>query len=144
MIKPQPQTIEVVQARELELPRLFGLAMAAFSHMPEWDPRLVADVLSSDLVFVARVRGTTAGYVAIAAEVDGWRIDQLLVASGHERRGIGKLLLAYAEAMAARAGAPSISVVCEQTNFRGRDLYRRVGFTPVGPELWKRALSSPH
>jgi ribosomal protein S18 acetylase RimI-like enzyme len=136
----QGSAIGVTPATGRDLPLLFSLAATAFANEPGWNGGDVVNVLTRDRVFVARVGRETVGYVAIHHDRSGWRIDQLLVAVGHERRGIGKLLLAYAEALAEREHAPSLRIVCEERNVRARDLYRRFGFAPVGRELWERAL----
>jgi ribosomal protein S18 acetylase RimI-like enzyme len=118
------------------------MAATAFGNEPGWDSLRVARVLVSDRVFIARVGGETVGYVAVNPDTSGWRIDQLLVAVGHERRGVGKLLLAYAEALAARSDQRALRIACEESNFRARDLYRRFGFEPIARELWERTLPS--
>jgi ribosomal protein S18 acetylase RimI-like enzyme len=80
------------------------------------------------------------GFVAVEADTDCGRIEQLLVAPGHEQRGIGKLLLAYAEGLAISRQATALRIVCEERNRAARDLYRRLGFAPVARELFERTL----
>jgi GNAT superfamily N-acetyltransferase len=59
-------------------------------------------VLRRNLIFVAREEGQAAGYVALGSAEGGAIVvvEQLFVAPGHERRGIGHRLLAYAEGYA--------------------------------------------
>jgi predicted N-acetyltransferase YhbS len=55
----------------------------------------VLEVLRRDVTFVAREQGQPAGYVALRRkEGDAIVVEQLFVAPGHERRGIGHRLLA--------------------------------------------------
>jgi ribosomal protein S18 acetylase RimI-like enzyme len=67
-------------------------------------------------------------------------VDQLFVAPGHERRGIGHRLLAYAEGFAIAERARSLRIVVEERNQPARNFYRRSGFVPVEPELFELTL----
>jgi len=101
-------------------------------------------VLKGDLVFVAREQGQPAGYIAMGRQDDGpIVVEQLFVAPGHERRGIGHRLLAYAEGYAIAERARSLQIVVEEGNEKARSFYRRSGFVPVGPELFELILPMP-
>ena len=129
-------TVEIAPRVETDLPRLFGLASSVFGGLPGWSEERVIDVLSHDVVFIARERGQLAGFVALRREEGGAIvIEQLLVASGHERRGIGRRLLAYVEGYAIAERAGSLQIVVEQENHPARRFYRRSGFVPVESEL---------
>jgi len=129
-------TLEIVPRVESDLPRLFGLASGVFGGLPGWSEQRVIDVLSSDLVFIAREDGQLAGFVALRGEEGGAIvIEQLLVAAGHQRRGIGRRLLAYAEGYAIAERARSLQIVVEQDNHPARSFYRRSGFVAVQSEL---------
>jgi ribosomal protein S18 acetylase RimI-like enzyme len=98
-------------------------------------------VLKDDVVFVARERGLPAGYVALRREEDGpIVVEQLFVALGHERRGIGHRLLAHAEGYAIAERARSLQIVVEEGNVKARSFYQRSGFVPVEPELFELVL----
>ena len=73
-------------------------------------------------------------------DADGYTIAPPPDAPGHERRGIGKLLLAYAEGLAISRQATALRIACEERNRAARDLYRRLGFVPVAHELFERTL----
>jgi ribosomal protein S18 acetylase RimI-like enzyme len=93
------------------------------------------------VVFVAREREERAGYVALrVTEGDTMTVEQLLVAPGHERRGVGRRLLAYAEGYAIARRAKTLRIVVEEQNRSARSLYRRSGFVPFGPELLELIL----
>ena len=85
--------------------------------------------------------GVLAGYVAlthVGARVA--LVEQLLVAPGHERRGVGRRLLGCAEGYAISEGAQKLQIVVEAGNREARSFYGACGFGVVGPELFERAL----
>ena len=133
--------IEVGELEPAEAELLFGLAKSAFETTPGWTDARVLAALADDVVFVAREHGVQAGYVALARNADGALvIEQLLVAPGHEHRGVGHRLLAYAEGYAIAQGAPSLLVVAEPDNHAARGFYHRCGFAPVAGELLELVL----
>ncbi len=135
--------IEIAPRVEADLPVLFGLAIATFGGLPGWSDERVLDVLNSDVIFVAREDDQPAGYVALRSDEAGMVVvEQLFVAPGHERRGIGHRLLAYAEGYAIAERAQSLQVVVEESNEPARSFYKRSGFVPVEPELVELVL--PH
>jgi ribosomal protein S18 acetylase RimI-like enzyme len=129
-------TVEIVPRSETDLPQLFVFASAVFAALPGWSNERVLEVLRGDVVFVARERGQLAGSVALSHEdSDAIVIEQLFVAPGHEGRGIGRSLLAYAEGYAIAERAHSLRIVVEQDNRSARGFYTRSGFLPVESEL---------
>jgi ribosomal protein S18 acetylase RimI-like enzyme len=134
--------VEIGSASATEVKRLFGLAKETFGDMRGWDDRRVLDVLTRDAVFVAHERARPAGHVALHRETATGTIviDQLFVAPGHERRGVGWRLLEFAEGYAITKGAASLLVVAEESNWQARRFYRRAGFVPVEAELFERVL----
>jgi ribosomal protein S18 acetylase RimI-like enzyme len=133
--------IEVGDLQPEEAELLFGLAKSAFETVPGWTDARVLAALADDVVFVAREDGMQAGYVALARNAgEGLVIEQLLVAPGHEHRGVGRRLLAHAEGYAIAQGAPSLLIVAEPDNHAARGFYRRSGFVPVARELLELVL----
>jgi len=122
------------------VPQLFALARDAFAGLPGWSDERVLETLRRDLVFVAREHGQLGGYVALCEEDGLIVVEQLFVAPGHERRGIGHRLLAYAEGYAIAERARTLHVVVEQNNQQARSFYTRSGFVPVEPELFELTL----
>ena len=57
-------------------------------------------------------------------------ISDLAVAMGHDGRGVGRALLAYAEAWAKRQRCRRISLAVFPGNTRARDLYLATGYQP--------------
>ena len=83
--------VEIEPLGEAELAQLFGLARNAFAGTAGWSDTRVLDTLAHDVVFVAHDEGEPAGYVALRREDEVVTVvDQLLVAPGRERRGIGR------------------------------------------------------
>jgi ribosomal protein S18 acetylase RimI-like enzyme len=133
--------IEIGDLEPAEAELLFGLAKSAFETEPGWTDERVLDVLTEDVVFVAREGGLQAGYVALNRNADeGLVIEQLLVAPGHERRGVGRRLLAFAEGYAIAQGAPTLLIVAEPDNHAARGFYMRSGFVPIGADLLELVL----
>jgi ribosomal protein S18 acetylase RimI-like enzyme len=133
--------IQIVPRIEADLPQLFGLAKLAFASMPGWSDERVLEVLKHDVIFVARERAQPAGYVALRRDEGGVIVvEQLFVAPGHERRGIGHQLLAYAEGYAIADRARSLRIVVEDNNQQAQSFYRRSGFVPIEPELLELIL----
>jgi ribosomal protein S18 acetylase RimI-like enzyme len=133
-------TVEIVPGAEADVPQLFALAKGTFAGLPGWSDERVLETLRRDLVFVARERGQLGGYVALCEEDGLIVVEQLFVAPGHERRGIGHRLLAYAEGYAIAERARSLRIVVEEGNERARSFYQRSGFVPVEPELFELIL----
>jgi ribosomal protein S18 acetylase RimI-like enzyme len=134
-------TIEIGPPRDAELADLFVLAKTAFVGAPGWRDRHALDVLRDDIVFVAREHDLPAGYVALRPTPDdSVLIEQLLVAPGHERHGVGRRLIAHAEGYAISQNAPCLLVVVELDNRAAAGLYRRLGFVPFGGEFFQLVL----
>jgi ribosomal protein S18 acetylase RimI-like enzyme len=132
--------IAIAPRTQADSRQLFGLVVTAFGGSPGWSERVV-EVLTHDAVFVARESGEVAGYVALCRDADGEaRIDQLFVAPGHERHGVGHRLLEYAEGYAISSRAGTLRIVVEQDNRPARSFYQRWGFVPVESELWELVL----
>lgn len=124
-----------------DLPGLFGLAMTVFGDVPGWSDERVLSVLTSAVVFVAREGRQPVGYIALRRDAaNRLMVEQVLVAPCHERRGIGRELLSYAEGFAISEGAPTLRLIVEESNVAARSFYRRRGFVPVGREEFELVL----
>ena len=116
---------------------LFGVAKLAFA---EGDDGRTLATLARDTVFVAELAGEPAGYVAIEESAAALRIEQLCVHPAHEKEGVGKQLLEWAEGYAISNGAARLEVVVERGNERAESFYRGRGFVPAGPDLLELVL----
>lgn len=132
--------LEVAPGRTEEHSELFALARSAFGAQSGWDDSRAVEALQTDTVFVARVDGLLAGYVAVREAGEALRIEQLLVAPHHEGEGVGHRLLEYAEGYAISTGATVVQVVVEDDNDRALAFYGRSGFRPVAAQLYELSL----
>ena len=137
---PGPSPLDIEPGAEGDVRLLFGLARAVFGDRQGWSDRRVLMSLERDVVFVAKEHGQPAGYVALSLSDGPTVVEQLFVAPGHERRGVGRSLLAYAEGYAIARHAPALRVVVERDNEPARSFYRRSGFVPVEAELFELVL----
>lgn len=137
---PGPSPVEIVPGAEPDVRHLFGLARSVFGGYRGWNDRRVLTALTRDVVFVARELGQPAGYVALDPGEEATVVEQLFVAPGHERRGIGRRLLDHAEGYAIAGQSRALRVVVEEDNRPARSFYLRAGFVPVETELFELAL----
>jgi ribosomal protein S18 acetylase RimI-like enzyme len=131
-------------ATEADVKELYGMARATFGDFPGWSDARVLEVIRRDLVFVALEHAQPAGYIALRNDPGTATIvaEQVFIAPGHEGRGIGRRLLAYAEGYAIAQRAHALRIVAETDNWRARTFYRTLGFVPVEAELLELVL--PH
>jgi ribosomal protein S18 acetylase RimI-like enzyme len=127
--------VDVRPLRPEDEPLLFGLAQ-----LDRGADRRTLEVLEGETVFVAEVGGAPAGYVAVDLTPAAARVDQLFVSPEHEREGVGRRLLEYAEGYAISQGAPALQVVVEDENRRAQDFYRGRGFVSVSENVLELVL----
>jgi ribosomal protein S18 acetylase RimI-like enzyme len=133
--------VDIAPVPEPELRQLFALAKRVFSDAPGWSDERVLETLKRDVVFIARELRVPAGYVALRPEGRATIVvEQMLVAPGHERRGIGHRLLEHAEDYAIAKQARKLRIVVESDNWPAQRFYRRSGFVPVAEELFELGL----
>ena len=123
-------------------PDLFSLAWSLFGERLGWHDRWTLEVLETDLVFVAEVQGSTAGYAAVERSGDAVRIEQMLVSPVHDEEHIESRLVEYAEGYAISLGARSLQVVVESDNAQALDFYHGRGFVSLGGDLLELILPS--
>jgi GNAT superfamily N-acetyltransferase len=128
---------KVTMRRTEDAGQLLAVAKLAFA---ECDDGRTLEALTRDTVFVAELAGETAGYVAIEESTAALRIEQLCVHPAHEKEGVGKQLLEWAEGYAISTGADRLEVVVEDGNGRAESFYRGRGFVPAGPDLLELVL----
>jgi len=106
-----------------------------------WSDARVLDALARDLLFLAEADGEPAGYVVLRHDPDGTIVvEQLLVVPGHERRGVGRRLLADVEGHAIAERAQALRMVVEQDNAPAKGFHRRAGIVAVDTEVVERRL----
>lgn len=104
--------------------RAFPDFQARKGHTAEEDREYFRDVvLVRHDVWVAELDGQAAGFLAIAGDF----IDQLYIDPDHQRKGIGRALIAHARAL-----SPSgLRLFTFQINHDGRAFYESQGFVAV-------------
>jgi ribosomal protein S18 acetylase RimI-like enzyme len=116
-------------------PVLFGLA-----NLDRGADARTLEVLEREIVFVAEVAGSAAGYVALRREELRLCVEQLFVSPDHEAQGVGTRLLEHAEGFAIFEGAETLQVVVEPGNDRAASFYRGRGFVPAAGDRLELVL----
>ena len=75
---------------------------------------------------------TLIGYVIVSRYVDAWHVMNLVVASGHRRRGIASLLLTTLFEQAGSHGRQGFTLEVRVSNGAAISLYESVGFQAQG------------
>jgi GNAT superfamily N-acetyltransferase len=133
--------LDIAPRRDEDVRLLFKLAKDAFGAMPGWSDERTIELLAQDTVFVGHENRDIVGFVALGRTgAESVVIELMLVAPGHEGRGIGRRLLAFAEGWSISAGARSLGVLVEADNARARSFYVRSGFMPVADERLELVL----
>jgi GNAT superfamily N-acetyltransferase len=102
----------------------FPAVEARAGHTAEEDRRYFREVLQvKNDVWVAEVDGHPAAFMAIAADF----IDQLYVAPGHQRQGVGRALIARARQLS----PGGLRLFTFQSNASARAFYEKNGFRPA-------------
>jgi GNAT superfamily N-acetyltransferase len=100
----------------------------------------VSDTAREKAMFVAEQDGAVAGYICIVIDMAPYyvkqderrhvRIADLIVAEGARGRGIGRALIARAEAFARENGICRLLIGALAGNHTANDLYATLGFRP--------------
>ena len=114
-------------AREVQA-QLGPAAIEALLHRP--DTRLVVAERAQHLV--GFVQSTAGAQHALVAQLPGIELDRLYVQEPFTGRGLGKALLAHAEAHAAAQGASVLWLTCWVRNARALAFYARQGYAELG------------
>ena len=112
-----------------------ALVKAAYGHYEErigMVPRPMTDdyteVIKNYRVPLAERGQTNVGMIVLTVTDDGFLIDNVAVEPSSRGKGIGKALLAFAEAEARRAGFDSIYLYTHEKMTENIALYSRIGY----------------
>jgi ribosomal protein S18 acetylase RimI-like enzyme len=115
--------------------RLAQVARTAYSHYVERlgdEPRPMADdygaVLRDHQVTVAERGGEVVGLLVLATTDEGLAVDNVAVDPAHQGTGVGRALLAHAEASAREQGFDSIYLYTHELMTENQALYARLGY----------------
>ena len=98
--------------------------------------RHLEDQPANSYLFVAEADGERVGFIHLQRTEDFFtgrsncHVSDLAVAPGHEGRGIGKALLAHAEAWAGEHHCQLVTLAVFPGNERARALYESTGYAP--------------
>lgn len=82
--------------------------------------------------FVLEATGTIAGILVLLEYDDHLLMDNVAVDTGYQGRGIGKTLIAFAEAEAARRGYGEIRLYTHETMVENIRMYAKLGYEETG------------
>lgn len=129
-----PHTIR--RAGPEDAPAVAAIADAAYRiHIPRIGrmplPMLAdySDLTARGLVHVLEVEGVLAGYVVLIHEPDTLLVENVAVSPAFQKRGLGRALLAFADAIARAAGYGTIRLYTNAAMTENIALYGRCGYT---------------
>jgi predicted N-acetyltransferase YhbS len=106
-----------------------------------------ADISAQDLAprldpahfFVAEAEGRIVGTIEVKPEKTGpdWGFHLLAVDPSAKRGGIGRALVAHAEALGRAAGAPRMILDTPESHPWLPAYYEKLGYMPIGTDRWE-------
>jgi ribosomal protein S18 acetylase RimI-like enzyme len=118
-----------------DAPGIAALVEAAYGHYVErigFQPRPMQDdyaqVVRKSNVTVAEDQGSIIGVLVLDTDAEGFFIDNVAVHPAHRGRGVGRMLLRFAEDEARRAGFESIYLYTHEKMTENIALYSTVGY----------------
>ena len=125
MIRPAtPDDVPAIVALERACP--------AAAHWNESEYRLVFDPEATPRILLVAVDPDVIGFIVVRALGPEWEIENVAVASGGRRQGVGSQLVAAAIDEARNCGAESIFLEVRASNVAARALYMKAGFSELG------------
>jgi GNAT superfamily N-acetyltransferase len=88
--------------------------------------------VSEGVVWVIEEDCSLAGVIVLLPRPDCLLLDNIAVAPARQRAGLGRRLLAFAEAEAARRGYPEVRLYTHQTMTENQRLYAAIGYEETG------------
>ena len=86
-------------------------------------------------VWVLAEGGEVLGVLVMRPAEDHLFVDNVAVAPGHQGRGLGRELVAFAEARARRDGLPEVRLYTNEKMHENLAVYARLGFEETGRRL---------
>jgi ribosomal protein S18 acetylase RimI-like enzyme len=94
-----------------------------------------AALIEAGEVWVLAEGEEVLGVLVMRPAEDHLFVDNVAVASGHQGRGLGRELMAFAEKRAKRDGLPEIRLYTNEKMHENLDIYARLGFEETGRKL---------
>jgi ribosomal protein S18 acetylase RimI-like enzyme len=122
-------------AEPSDAPAIASLVALAYGHYVErigFPPRPMQDdyteVIKSSQVTVAEDQEAIVGVIVLNADDEGFFIDNVAVHPTYRGRGVGRVLLRFAEDEARRAGFYSLYLYTHESMTENIALYSRIGY----------------
>lgn len=131
----------VRRAGPADAPALAGVETACFSQ--PWSQQALADTLGQKgaLFVLAEREGTVVGYAGCQCVLDEGYITNIAVVPSARRQGIARQMLQTLLEQAEKEGLSFVTLEVRQSNRAAIELYRKLGFEPVG--VRKRYYTDP-
>jgi ribosomal-protein-alanine N-acetyltransferase len=115
-------------------------AIHAKSFERSWDPLEMAVHTQKDVCLGVDAEAGLAGFIIISIAADQAEVLTIATAPNMRRTGLGKSLLAAAEAALKSHNAVELFLEVAEDNAAAIALYRSAGFTPIGrrPRYYRR------
>jgi ribosomal protein S18 acetylase RimI-like enzyme len=94
-----------------------------------------AALIRAGKVWVLAEGGQVLGVLVMRPAEDHVFVDNVAVAPGHQGRGLGRELMAFAEARAKRDGLPEVRLYTNEHMHENLAVYARLGFEETGRHL---------
>ena len=94
-----------------------------------------AALIRAGEVWVLAEGGEVLGVLVMRPAEDHLFVDNVAVAPGHQGRGLGRELMAFAEAKAMRDGLPEVRLYTNEKMHENLAVYARLGFEETGRRL---------
>lgn len=129
--RPSWAQLELAPFAESDLDEVLAVEQAVFSD--PWPRQFFLDEIRhpGSLAAVVRHRGILAGYLLAWRLESEMHLGNLAVATGHQRRGIGRFLIDWLVRQADAGGQERITLEVRASNFAAQELYRRFDFRAV-------------
>jgi len=88
--------------------------------------------VADGVVWVIEERSATAGIIVLIGKADHLLLDNIAVTSARQGSGLGRRLLAFAEAEALRRGYREIRLYTHQAMIENQRLYTAIGYEETG------------
>jgi GNAT superfamily N-acetyltransferase len=149
--------IDFAAADDLEA--MVGLLVELFTLESDFAPerekqraglRLILDDPGIGRLFVLRADGHVAGMASALLTVstaEGRRVallEDVIVAAGYRRRGLGRRLVGHVIAWAAANGLPRVTLLADRDNVPALAFYERMGFAPSAMRVLRKSIALDH
>jgi ribosomal protein S18 acetylase RimI-like enzyme len=121
------QGSDVVALREI-IERAYGIYIERIGRRPAPMDDDYAEKLREGHVFVAETEGEVVGLIVLLNAQDHLVIENIAVDPEHQGNGIGRSLMAYAEAYAAERRIPELKLYTNAAMTENLALYPRLGY----------------